>query len=110
MEIRYLSDNDDRNQISRIYVESWRYAYQGVIPKDYTLMLSLKEIGLKFLTFPVGIPWSALKTAVLSGQAASANQDLSSTQIPVKSFQFISCPSTSERDMAGSCSIAYWTS
>ena len=35
MEIRYLVENDDRNEISRIYEESWKYAYHGIIPQDY---------------------------------------------------------------------------
>ena len=35
MEIRYLSETDDRMKISRIYEESWRYAYRGIIPQDY---------------------------------------------------------------------------
>lgn len=35
MEIRYITSFDDRNLISKIYEESWRYAYQGIIPQDY---------------------------------------------------------------------------
>lgn len=35
MHIRYLSTADDRNAISRIYEESWKTAYQGIIPKAY---------------------------------------------------------------------------
>lgn len=35
MEIRYLAPTDDRMAISRIYEESWKYAYQGIIPQDY---------------------------------------------------------------------------
>ena len=35
MEIRYITSSDDRNAISRIYEESWRYAYRGIIPQDY---------------------------------------------------------------------------
>lgn len=35
MEIRYLSPADDRNAVSRIYEESWRYAYRGILPQDY---------------------------------------------------------------------------
>lgn len=35
MVIRYLTDYDDRNEISRIYEENWRYAYRELIPQDY---------------------------------------------------------------------------
>lgn len=35
MQIRYLEQSDDLNEISRIYVQSWRYAYKGIIPQDY---------------------------------------------------------------------------
>ena len=35
MEIRYVSQNDDRYELSRIYEESWKYAYKGIIPQSY---------------------------------------------------------------------------
>lgn len=35
MQIRYISATDDRNEISKIYEESWRYAYKGILPQDY---------------------------------------------------------------------------
>lgn len=35
MEIRYINSFDDRNQISKIYEDSWRYAYRGIIPQGY---------------------------------------------------------------------------
>lgn len=35
MEIRRLCSEDDRNALSRIYEESWRFAYKGIIPQDY---------------------------------------------------------------------------
>ena len=35
MEIRYINSSDDKNKISKIYEESWRYAYNGIIPQDY---------------------------------------------------------------------------
>ena len=35
MEIRYLLKTDDRKEISKIYEESWRYAYRGIIPQEY---------------------------------------------------------------------------
>ncbi len=35
MEIRYITPADDRMEISRLYKESWRFAYCGMIPQDY---------------------------------------------------------------------------
>lgn len=35
MEIRYIIPTDDRMEISRIYEESWKCAYKGIIPQDY---------------------------------------------------------------------------
>lgn len=35
MEIRKLRPEDDRNALSRIYEESWRFAYNGIIPQNY---------------------------------------------------------------------------
>lgn len=35
MEIRKLSPDDDRNALSRVYEESWKHAYRGIIPQDY---------------------------------------------------------------------------
>ena len=35
MEIRYINPADSRERISKIYENSWRYAYKGIIPQDY---------------------------------------------------------------------------
>jgi len=35
MEIRYLTPTDDRMAVSRIYEESWKHAYKGIVPQDY---------------------------------------------------------------------------
>ncbi|MBC2575244.1 GNAT family N-acetyltransferase [Peptostreptococcus canis] len=35
MEIRYIISSDNKKMISRIYEESWRYAYKGIIPQSY---------------------------------------------------------------------------
>lgn len=35
MKIRKLQPTDDRNQISRIYEESWKHAYKDIIPQAY---------------------------------------------------------------------------
>lgn len=35
MEIRYITPSDNRMAISRIYEESWRYAYKNIIPQEF---------------------------------------------------------------------------
>ena len=35
LEIRYITPSDDRMAISRIYEESWRYAYKNIIPQEF---------------------------------------------------------------------------
>ena len=35
MEIRLINDGDDRKAVSRIYEESWKFAYKDLIPQDY---------------------------------------------------------------------------
>ncbi len=35
MEIRPIQPDDDRMSISRIYEESWKFAYKGIIPQAY---------------------------------------------------------------------------
>ncbi len=35
MEIRPLLASDDRFAVSRVYEESWKYAYQGILPQDF---------------------------------------------------------------------------
>lgn len=35
MEIRPLRETDSRLEVSRIYEESWKFAYQGIVPQRY---------------------------------------------------------------------------
>ena len=35
MEIRYITQSDDRMAISRIYEESWKHAYKDIIPQEF---------------------------------------------------------------------------
>ena len=35
MEVRYIKADDDRVAISKVYEESWKYTYRGIIPQDY---------------------------------------------------------------------------
>ena len=35
MEIRHIKQSDNKNEISKIYEKSWKFAYDGIIPKEY---------------------------------------------------------------------------
>lgn len=35
LEIRYITKSDDRLAISKVYEESWKYIYKGIVPQDY---------------------------------------------------------------------------
>ncbi|MBQ6142897.1 MAG: GNAT family N-acetyltransferase [Clostridia bacterium] len=35
MEIRHIKESDDKKEISKIYEDSWKFAYAEIIPKDY---------------------------------------------------------------------------
>lgn len=35
LEIRYITQADDKSAVSKVYEESWKYAYQGIVPQDY---------------------------------------------------------------------------
>ena len=35
MEIRFLSPDDDMYAVSNVYEQSWKYAYQNIIPQQY---------------------------------------------------------------------------
>ena len=35
MRIRHMAPGDDKLSVSRIYEESWRAAYRGILPQDY---------------------------------------------------------------------------
>ncbi len=34
---------DDKSAIARIYVNSWKFAYKGIVPQDYLDSLSVEE-------------------------------------------------------------------
>lgn len=35
MKIRHIKESDDKKEISKIYEDSWKFAYAGIIPKNY---------------------------------------------------------------------------
>lgn len=47
MEIRGLLPSDDRLAVSRIYAESWRHAYKGIVPQSFLDGLSEDNCGKK---------------------------------------------------------------
>lgn len=49
MQIRYLKESDDRLAVSRIYEESWKYAYRGIVPQPYLDNLSEGRWGAALL-------------------------------------------------------------
>ena len=53
MEIRLLNDADDKMAVSNIYEESWKFAYRGIVPKDYLDAIP-KGRWVKSLENPVG--------------------------------------------------------
>ena len=40
MEIRLFDKNDDLYAISRIYEQSWKFAYEGIVPQEYLNSIS----------------------------------------------------------------------
>lgn len=43
MEIRYITSTDNKMTISKIYAESWKYAYKGMIPQAYLDSISEEQ-------------------------------------------------------------------
>lgn len=41
LEIRYMKKSDSRIAVSRVYEESWKYAYKSIVPQEY--LESIKE-------------------------------------------------------------------
>ena len=55
MEIRPLRETDSRLEVSRIYEESWKFAYQGIVPQAY---LDRIPAGLWAASLDQGGRWS----------------------------------------------------
>ncbi|UNJ81329.1 GNAT family N-acetyltransferase (plasmid) [Bacillus sp. CMF21] len=50
MEIRKAS-KEDLKQVSRVYVDSWRTTYRGLVPDDYLKELSYEEAEKRWIDF-----------------------------------------------------------
>jgi RimJ/RimL family protein N-acetyltransferase len=56
MEIRRFSATDDINDVSRVYAQSWKSAYRGIVPQDYLASIS-KDRWSKFLVNEISNMW-----------------------------------------------------
>ena len=83
LEIRYAVSMDDPLEISKVYEESWKYAYKGIIPR-ITLTLFRRGGGHPVSTARIGRRWSVWRMAELLGQAAFAAPVLNSFSDGVK--------------------------
>lgn len=45
LEIRPLRPDDDRLAVGKIYAESWKYAYKGIVPQSFLDGLSEEDCG-----------------------------------------------------------------
>ncbi len=45
MEIRYINEADNRNEIRRIYSESWKHAYRGIVPQEFLDAITEDQCG-----------------------------------------------------------------
>lgn len=50
LEIRRISENDDIDEVSRIYALSWKKAYRGIIPDDYLDAISERRWSSRLIT------------------------------------------------------------
>ena len=50
MEIRKASKEDIKH-VSRVYVDSWRTTYRGLVPDDYLKELSYEEAEKRWIDF-----------------------------------------------------------
>ena len=57
MEIRPLRNTDDRFAVSRIYEESWKFAYKGMVPQAYLDSIPAGRWAGAW-TGPAGTLWS----------------------------------------------------
>lgn len=101
MEIRYITHSDDRLAISKIYEESWKHAYKGIIPQEYLDSIPGGD-GQKTLIYPAGRHLFVLSMENISVQAVSASLVLISFLIVVKSFLYIFFLNIWERAMGKS--------
>ena len=69
MDIRPLSDSDDKLKISRIYEESWNHAYKGIVPQSFLDSISegrwvphLSDPGISVLVMAEGGEYIGVST------------------------------------------------
>lgn len=69
MDIRPLSDSDDKLKISRIYEESWNHTYKGIVPQSFLDSISegrwvphLSDPGISVLVMTEGGEYIGVST------------------------------------------------
>lgn len=72
MEIRYMSSTDNKLSISKIYAESWKYAYRGMIPQDYLDSISEGQ-WVSYLTNPDRKTLLCLENDIMIGTSSFSN-------------------------------------
>lgn len=74
MEIRPLRETDSRMEVSRIYEESWKFAYRGIVPQAYLDGIPAGQgASTKSTAFvPPGILWSRSSAGRPSGRSCTA--------------------------------------
>lgn len=72
MEIRYMSSTDDKLSISKIYAESWKYAYRGMIPQDYLDSISEGQ-WVSYLSNPDRKTLLCLENDIMIGTSSFSN-------------------------------------
>lgn len=45
MEIRFIDETDSKSEIRRIYRESWKHAYRGIVPQDFLDAITEDQCG-----------------------------------------------------------------
>ena len=68
MEYRLFQSGDDLRQVSRIYAQSWKSAYRGIVPQDYLDALP-EDRWVKPLSRDVDCLWLAFNGTLPVGAA-----------------------------------------
>ena len=88
MEIRYIIPTDDRMEISKIYEESWKCAYKGIIPQDYLDSIPNGRWS-SILDNPNWKTLICIDNGRIVGTSSFVNPVLSSFTTGVKLFRYI---------------------
>ncbi len=101
MHLRFITPEDDRTALSRIYEASWKHFYKGIVPSSF-----LDSIPEGFWASKIGEPGRILflpfvvnrETKNLWGFAVSENSGLPIFRIGMKSIPYTFFPDIQGRD------------